>query len=82
MNKKFQITRVVTKDLVTDSFQGLRNLFGLRLRGYEKVISKSINEMYKEMDLKYIVKWFRLIVNPLTNGSAMIILYGEGESNE
>ena len=31
---------------------------------------------------KYKVDWFRLIVNPLTNGSAMVILYGEGESNE
>ena len=79
---KFQITRVVTKDIVTDSFQGLRNFFGLRLRGYEKLLSKNIEEMLKEMEIKYYVKWFRMIVNPLTNGSAMIILYGEGESNE
>jgi len=77
---KFTLTRVVTKDIVTDSFQGLRNLFGLRLRGYEKVLDKNIKEMIAEMELKYNVNWFRLIVNPLTNGSAMIILYGE--SNE
>jgi len=75
--KTFEITRVVTKDLITDSFQGLRNLFGMRLRGYEKLISRQTNEMLKEMNIRYNVKWFRLIVNPLTNGSAMIILYGE-----
>jgi len=75
--KRFTITRVVTKDIVTDSFQGLRNLFGLRLRGYEKVLDKNIKEMVKEMEIKYNVNWYRMIVNPLTNGSAMIIIYGE-----
>lgn len=74
---KFTITRVVTKDLVTDSFQGLRNMFGLRLRGYEKMLDRNITQMIKEMELKYDVAWFRMIINPLTNGSAMIILYGE-----
>ena len=80
--KSFSITRVVTKDLITDGFQSIRNMFGMRLRGYEKVISKSIKQMTEEMHIRYNVKWYRLIVNPLTNGSAMIILYGEGESNE
>lgn len=80
--EKFQITRVVTKDIITDSFQGLRNLFGLRLRGYEHVINKNINEMMKEMEIRYKIKWFRMIVNPLTKGSTMIILYGMGEKNE
>ena len=75
--RTFEITRVVTKDIVTDSFQGLRNFFGMRLRGYEKVLQKNTKEMLEEMNLKYNVKWFRMIVNPLTNGSAMIILYGE-----
>lgn len=74
----FNITRVVTRDIVTDSFQALRNFFGLRLRGYEKKLDKTIKEITEEMELKYVVKWHRLIVNPLTNGSAMVILYGEG----
>lgn len=79
--EKFQITRVVTKDIITDSFQGLRNLFGLRLRGYESVLNKNINKMMEEMGTRYNVKWFRMIINPLTKGSAMIILYGEGTKN-
>jgi len=80
--EKFQITRVVTKDLVTDSFQGIRNLFGLRLRGYEKMLNKNLKEMTNEMELIYEVDWYRVIINPLTNGSAMIIFYGEGIRNE
>lgn len=80
--KDFEITRVITKDLVTDAFQGIRNLFGLRLRGYEGMLKKHIDAMLKEMRIKYKVEWYRMIINPLAKGSAMIILYGECESNE
>jgi len=85
MNKKkekFNITRVITKDIITDSFQGLRNLFGLRLRGYEQLLKKNLKEMTSEMEIKYNVNWYRIIINPLTNGSAMVIFYGEGVKNE
>ena len=80
--EKFNLTRVVTKDIITDSFQGIRNLFGLRLRGYEQVLNKHLKELTTEMEIKYQVEWYRIIVNPLTNGSAMIIFYGEGKKNE
>ena len=75
---KFRIVRVVTKDVITDSFQGIRNLFGLRLRGYEAMLTKNIDSAVEEMELTYNVKWFRMIINPLTKGSAMVIIYGEG----
>jgi len=74
----FSITRVTTKNIVIDSFQGLRNLFGFRLRGYESMINKHTNEIMKEANLTYFIKWFRMSVNPLTNGSVMITIYGEG----
>ena len=76
--QKFTITRVVTKDLITDSFQGIRNMFGLRLRGYEGMINKNLNEVIKEMEDKYEVDWWRVSINPLTNGSVMITIFGEG----
>jgi len=74
----FSVTRVATKNLIVDSFQGLRNLLGLRLRGYESMISKHISELIYETKLEYDIKWYRLSINPLTNGSVMITLYGEG----
>jgi len=81
MNKleKFSLSRVVTKNIVIDSFQGLRNFFGLRLRGYEKMLNKHINELIKDAEYVYRISWWRLSINPLTNGSAMITIYGEGE---
>ena len=82
MKQKFQLTRVVTRDLVTDSFQGIRNLLGLRLRSYEEMINRHTKELIEEAELKYVVDWFRLSINPLTKGSCMITIFGEGVKYE
>ena len=80
MNQKFHLTRVYTKNIVTDSFQGIRNLFGLRLRGYEKMINKGIAELTNEAEIKFKnILWYRLTINPLVKGSVMITIYGEYE---
>jgi hypothetical protein len=76
--EKFSLTRVVTKDLITDSFQGIRNIFGLRLRGYEKMLNKHITELIRDAEFLYKISWWRLSINPLTNGSAMLTIFGEG----
>lgn len=78
MDEKFSITRVVTKDVITDFFQIIRNLFGMRLKGYENIISENVSEVIKEAEKKYKIKWWRLSINPLTNASVMITIYGEG----
>jgi len=76
--KQFTITRVVTKNIVTDSFQGIRNLFGLRLRGYEGMINSATKSVIDEMNFRYPkVKWWRLSINPLAKGSVMVTIYGE-----
>ena len=83
ITKDFVLTRVVTRDIIRDSFAGLRNLFGLRLRTYETMINKNTEALLEEMRLKYNdIKWYRISINPLTNGSAMITVYGVGEENE
>jgi len=79
MKKDFIITRVVSRDVLTDMFQGLRNFFGMRLRGYEKRIKDTTESMLEEMRLRYVVKWYRISINPLTSGSIMISIYGEGD---
>jgi len=79
--EKFSMTRVVTKDIITDSFQGIRNLFGLRLRGYENMINKNLKELIKTAELKYNIDWYRLSINPLSSGSVMMTIYGEYKNN-
>jgi hypothetical protein len=77
--KQFSITRVVTRNIVTDSFQTVRNLFGLRLRGYEKMIQTAIEEITAEGYLRYKILWHRFSINPLGNKSCMIVMYGEAK---
>jgi len=78
MKKDFVITRVVTRDLFRDFFAGIRNLIGLRMRTYETMINKNLREMLEEMRLKYKdLDWYRISINPLTNGSVMMTIYGE-----
>lgn len=78
MKEKFSVTRVVTRDIITDFFQMIRNLFGLRLKGYEEIINTNINELIESAEKKYNISWWRLSVNPLTHSSIMITIYGEG----
>jgi hypothetical protein len=77
--KDFLLSRVVTRHFVSDFFQSIRNIFGLRLRSYEFVIKLNYNEMLKEMRILYKnnVKWYRSSFNPLGRDSIMINLYGE-----
>lgn len=82
MRKDFVLTRVVSRDIITDIFQGLRNMFGMRLRGYEVRIKETTEKMLEEMRLKYHVKWYRISINPLTNGSIMINIYGVHEVDD
>lgn len=75
--KDFIITRVITRDVLRDSFNSIRNMFGLRLRNFETRIMQNHKEMLEEMRLKYNVKWYRVSFNPLVKGSVMINIYGE-----
>ena len=77
MNKDFIITRVITRDILRDSFNSIRNFFGLRIRNFETRIMKNTGEMTNEMRLKYNVVWHRISFNPLITGSIMINIYGE-----
>lgn len=77
MEKDFIISRVVTRDVVRDFFAGIRNFFGFRLRTYEKMIDFHTEKILEEMRLKYKkIKWYRININQLTSGSAMINVYG------
>lgn len=76
--EKFSITRVITKDIITDSFQGIRNFFGLRLRGYEKMLNKHLSELIEVAEAQYNISWWRMSINPMAKGSAMVTIYGEG----
>jgi uncharacterized protein YbjQ (UPF0145 family) len=76
--KRFSITQVVTRNIIVDSFQGIRTTFGLRLRGYEKMINETTKILIDRMNCQYSsVAWWRLSINPIGKDAVMITVYGE-----
>lgn len=79
----FFITRVVTRDVIRDSFQGIRNFFGLRLRSYENMINKAARDLLEEARMQYDISWYRFNVNPMDQTDAVIVvIYGQGKYKE
>jgi hypothetical protein len=77
MEKDFILTRVVTRDILRDWFASIRNMFGLRLRTYETMINENTVKLLEEMRLKYLnIKWYRISINPLSDKSVMLNVYG------
>ncbi len=73
--KTFHVTKVYSRNVITDWVQGIRNFFGLELKSYTEVIQKGISEcMEKTPENK---KWFKIDVEQISNGGFMILIYGE-----
>lgn len=72
--KKFHKAKVISRNFITDWIQGIRNMFGLELKGYTNVINKGINEMMEEIPKN--TKWYKIDVEEL-QGAFMILVYGE-----
>jgi uncharacterized protein YbjQ (UPF0145 family) len=71
-------TRVVSKNFIHDIINKFRNILGLRLKSYEKMIEIAEDEILKEVqDNKIEFKWFRFEITQLTNGAVAINFYGE-----
>ena len=74
--KIFLKTRVISKNVITDWVQGIRNMLGLRLISYENAIDKTINEMKEEV-LNKPVSWFRIDIEQASKDAFIITIYGE-----
>lgn len=74
--KRFNITRVVTRDFFQDFLQGVRSLFGLRQVAYEKRISQTIEKMFAKIEEKDKILWYR-INQDVIKDAVIITIYGE-----
>ena len=79
MNKRFIKTRVVTKDFMSDWFQNIRSLFGIRMKSYENNILKAYTEMMAEVYTESSkIVWYRMNQDVI-NDAIIITIYGEYE---
>ena len=74
---RFVRSRVVTRNFVVDWWEGLKNLFGFRLSGYERMIDRAVIDLNKELPPKTL--WYRYEITELKSGAIVILFYGEAK---
>jgi len=76
--KNYTLTKVVSRDFVTDFIARFQNMVGANLTGYEKMVKKGMKQIQKELTEKNInLDWYRYEITQLTNGAVSITLYGD-----
>ncbi len=76
--KQYTITKVVSRDFITDFIASFQNMVGANLTGYEKMVNKGMRQI-QEVLVKDNIKlsWYRYEITQLTNGAVSITLYGD-----
>jgi len=75
--------RVLTKDMITDTFATWRSIIGGRVKSYEKVIERALEESYNELYKAYPnVKNVRFATTEMIRDGCEIIVYGEVTDEE
>ena len=75
--KDFCITRVVTRDFIRDWFQGIRSMFGMRMKAYEKRTKVTIQEIMEEVKSNGTPLWHRMNIQEVGKDGILINIYGE-----
>lgn len=82
MSKMIHISRVVSRNIIGDTVAWIQNVFGARLKGYEKMTDKGfmqIEEELKEKHPKAKLLWYHYQITQLTDGALLMVMYGELE---
>ena len=78
----FAVT-VKTKHFLTDYFQRFRNLIGMNLVAYEKMIEDSVEEAIHKLLTKYPDAYdLKIATSQTAMGASEIIVYGKIKVNE
>lgn len=72
--------RVVSRMFIVDMIAGIKNLFGMRINQYEKMIQNAKDEIWEELIAENVkLKWYRYEISQLTNGAMVVMFYGEAQ---
>jgi len=74
--KDFQKLRVVTRDFVRDWFQGIRSLFGKRMKAYEKRVNENVLDMMQLIKAQGEIQWHRMNIQEVGKDGILINIYG------
>lgn len=68
--------RVYSKNFIDDFIMSIKNVVGGRLKAYEQMINKGVDECLEELK-QYDLKNIKIDTDELAKESVMILVYGE-----
>ena len=74
MSKHFFYSKIVTRNVITDFVQGIRNFLGLDLLSYNEAINKTVNELFEQLNQE--IKWYKIDIEQIGKGF-LVAIYGD-----
>ena len=74
-NDTFLEVKVVSRNIITDWVQSIRNLLGLELKSYTNIIKETSEELLNKVKKKPI-DWFKVDIEEVARGGFLITVYG------
>lgn len=73
---KFHKVKVISRNIITDWIQTIRNMLGFDLKAYTNAIDKGITEIQEQIPEK--TKWYKIDIEQI-DGAFIIVIYGESK---
>lgn len=75
--------RVITRDIVTNTFAKLKSITGGRIKSYEKAIQAALEELYNEMLTDYPnIQNIKLVISDMFEDEVQLVVYGDISDEE
>ena len=77
MEKIVWVTKVISRNFMSDFIANAKNILGGRLKTYEKMLNKALDDVTKEFYEKYPkATQVRIEFTEFTNGALVVIVHG------
>ncbi len=74
-NDTFIEIKVVSRNIITDWVQGIRNMLGMELKAYTNAIKETTEELLNKAKTREI-DWFKIDIEEFGKGGFMVSVYG------
>ena len=74
VDKNFHFVKVVSRNVITDYVQKIRNFLGLELKSYTEKIDVTIKELLAKAVEE--IKWYKIDVEEIGGKGIIVIVYG------
>ncbi len=76
-DKTFFEVKVVSRNIISDFVQSIRNFLGMEMTGYSNIIEITVKELLNKIKKKGKANWFKIDIEQIANSGIIISVYGE-----